>query len=156
MDINTPDQQPEVTVEVDAPSRSKAERSEPKEPVEVQIVRQERDLILVEWRERNKSKRTWVTPDMIVTKTDNVATVTNPGGGIPYGVEWHRLIDLGETTPRKVEEELHRRGIWTIADLRSNPQEIVSALQSAYGFSRAQLLQAAERYENDLKQTEGK
>lgn len=143
-------------MEVTAPPKSAARKDTPPKPVEVRVVQQERDLLLVAWTERGKSKRAWVTPDMVVTKTDNVATVTDPGAGVPYGVEWHRLIELGETTPRKVEEELHRRGIWTIADLRNRPQDVVGALQAAYGLSRAQLLQAAERYENELSKTEGK
>lgn len=145
------EEQPEVTVEVVAPPKSAAKKDASQEPVEVHIIRQERDLYLVGWTERGKSRRAWITPDMVVTKTDNVAAVTSPGAGVPYGVEWHRLIELGNVTPRKLEEELHRRGIWTIADLRNSPQEVVGAIQSTYAFARAQLLQAAERYEESLK-----
>lgn len=154
MDIITPnpsEEQPEGTVEVVPAAKTAVKKDASRKPVEVRVVQQERDLYLVAWSERGKSKRAWVTPDMVVTQTDNAATVYDPGAGVPYGVEWHRLIELGDVTPRKLEEELHRRGIWTIADLRNKPQEVVGAIQSTYAFGRAQLLQAAERYEEKLK-----
>lgn len=117
------------------------------------VVQQEKDLLLVEWHTGHRLRRAWVTADMVEAKTDNAATVRDPGEGIPYGVDWSRLVEL-HTTPADVEEELHARGIWTIADLRSNPVEVVAAIQAAYGFSRAHLLQAAERYEEKLKTKE--
>jgi hypothetical protein len=157
VDTNTPDNTEEIVEQieerVESRSATAAARGRTPKEVEVRVVRQERDLMLVDWNDGTRSKRAWVTPDMVVTKTDNVATVRDPNAGQPYGVDWSRLVEL-ETTPTTVENELKSRGIWTLEDLRRNPVEVVSAIQAAYGFTRAKLLQAAERYEENLKKSE--
>lgn len=155
MDTNIPNNPQEE--KTDAPKGStpmvprRSANDAPQKPAtETRVVQQEGNLLLVEWHSGHKLRRAWVTADMVEAKTDNAATVREPGEGVPYGVEWHRLVEL-QTTPIAVENELHARGIWTLADLRSRPQEVVAAIAAAYSFSRSHLLQAAERYEEKLK-----
>lgn len=153
MDTNLPNQTRQDNPTVPAIPRRSEPGLKPKPSVETRVLQQDRDLLLVEWHDGRKLRRAWVTADMVEAKTDNAATVLSPGEGIPYGMEWSRLIEL-TTTPAAIEQELHRLGIWTLADLRSNPQQVVAAIQAAYGFARGQLLQAAERYEEKLKEKE--
>ena len=127
--------------------------NKPLEPTDVEVVRQEHGVTLVAWMERNRRRRAWVTNDMIVSRADGVATVNDPGAGAPYGVEWRRLIEL-QATPEEVEQELYKRGIWTLADLRTKPGDVVAAIQAVYGLTRGALLLAAERYEEKLQSQE--
>ena len=50
-----------------------------------------------------------------------------------------------------IERELKRRGIWTIEELRTRPNEVIGALKDAYGLDLAALLQAAKVYEKDME-----
>ena len=113
----------------------------------VQIILRKNDLHLVEWRERQMPHRAWVTPDMIVSKSDKQAVVRNPRAGIPFGMDWTPLISIS-ATPEDFDRELKRVGIWTIEDLRARPNEVISALQAVYGMDLAALFRAVKEYES--------
>lgn len=110
------------------------------------VVSRKNDLILVEWNDLGSPKRAWITPNMVVEDKGATVTVRNPGAGIPYGMDWTRVGPMG-VTPIDLDKELKRRNIWTIHDLRSRPNEVVGALQSAYGVDLARLLQWAKEFE---------
>lgn len=119
---------------------------------EVQVIRRKNGLMLVEWQESDTPKRAWVSADMVKEDRGDTAKVDRPDAGVPYGVEFWRLISLRRVTPQDVDRELKRRGIWTIADLRANPNAALSAMQSLYGLNLSALLMAADKYEKDLKE----
>jgi hypothetical protein len=113
----------------------------------VRIVLHKNDLHLAEWEERGTFHRAWVTPDMMKShdKIKKIAVVTNPNAGIPYGMDWTKLVTLS-ATPRDVDRELKNAGIWTVTDLRTNPNGARAALQAVYGFDMAALLTAVGEY----------
>ena len=113
------------------------------------VIAHQDNLVLVEWEQEGIPQRAWVMPAMIVSSDGHTAVVKNPKSGIPYGMEWRRMVDI-LPTPEQVEIELKKRGIWTMTDLRQRSAEIVAAIQSACSLSRAGILQAAERYERQL------
>lgn len=82
----------------------------------------------------------------MVNESGQTPTVSKPERGIPYGVDFSALVTLSANS-KNLDEELKRRGIWTVADLRANPLEVMGALQATYGIDLAALLQAAKQYE---------
>lgn len=119
---------------------------------EVQIIRRKNGLLLAEWLDGDMPKRAWVSADMIREDRGTTAWVVRPDAGVPYGVEFWRLLRLNKVSPEDVDKELKRRGIWTIADLRANPNVALSAVQAVYGLNLSVLLAAADKYEEDLKE----
>lgn len=120
--------------------------------VEVKVVRRDGKTMLVEWQEDGLLKRASVSPDMVVEDNGATAQVENPAAGIPYGADWWRIVELEPVTPEVLDRELKRRGIWTVADLRANPNIAQSALIAVYGVNLTRLLQAAEKDARALKE----
>ena len=116
----------------------------------VLIIRRKNGLTLVEWREGGTLKRAWVTPQMIESESDHYCWVHNPGVGIPFGVDWERLISF-TASPIDLDRELKRTGIWTAEDLRLNPNAALGAIKSALGLDLAALQNAAREYEKQLE-----
>jgi len=117
--------------------------------ITTKVIQRKNGILLVEWIDQGTPNRAWVTPDMIAEDSGASAIVDNPAAGIPYGVDFARLIVLS-TTPEDIDREFKRRGIWTIADLRARPQEAVSAIQAAYQMDLGRVLQAAKAYEDGM------
>lgn len=117
----------------------------------VQIIQQSNDLFLVQWLNGDDIlQRSWVERDALVDAAGRTAKVEDPRQGIPYGVEFWRLVDL-KISSKDLDRELKQRGIWTLADLRARPNEVVGALVAAHGVDLAAIFQAANRYEQELK-----
>lgn len=116
----------------------------------VQVARRKNGLLLVEWQDDGLPKRAWVTQEMVVQDHGDTADVDEPNAGIPYGVEFWRLLQPEKVTAKDLDKELKRRGIWTVADLRANPNVALSAIATVYGINLSALLQAADKYEKDL------
>lgn len=114
----------------------------------VRIILHKNDLHLVEWEDGGTYHRAWVTPDMMKSrdKQAKTATVSNPKAGVPYGMDWTRIVTLS-ATPRDVDRELKNAGIWTVADLRENPNGARAALQAVYGLDMAALMMAVKVFE---------
>lgn len=130
-------------------------RSNPKKNkaklTDVRIIQQNNDLCLVEWINGDDIlQRSWVERDALVDAAGRNAKVEDPRQGIPYGVEFWRLVDI-KMTSKDLDRELKQRGIWTLADLRARPNEVVGALVAAHGVDVAAIFQAANRYEQELK-----
>lgn len=118
----------------------------------VQVVRRKNGLMLVEWQEDSFPKRAWVTEDMVSKDAGDSAEVDEPGAGIPYGVEFHRLFTMEGVTAQDLDRELKRRGIWTVADLRANPNVALAAINTVFGLNLSALLEAANKYEQELEE----
>ena len=104
----------------------------------VRIILRKNDLALVQWYVGNTPSRAWITPDMIVSENGDEAIVDSPEAGIPYGMEWSKMIELNATS-KDLEANLRKQGIWTVADLREHPEGVRSALQATYGIDAATL-----------------
>ena len=116
----------------------------------VQISLRKSGWVLVEWTDtEGKLRRAWVVPQT-VKESGPSPLVDRPERGTPYGVDFSRLVTLSATS-HDLDLALKRRGIWTLDDLRKNPQDVLGALQDAYGIDLAGLLNAAKLYEQELK-----
>lgn len=112
------------------------------------IVRRKNGLLLAEWSADGSLHRAWVTPDMVSADRGQTADVVSPEMGIPYGVNFAQYVRF-DGLPETIDDELKRMGIWTFDDVKQRPDAARQALQSAYGFKLADLLNAAKRYEKD-------
>lgn len=67
---------------------------------------------------------------------------------VPYGLDWEFILEnaIGQVTPQRLAAELRRVGLWTLQDLRSNPQAAFGALQAVYGLDLSTLIRTAEDY----------
>lgn len=66
--------------------------------------------------------------------------------GIPYGLPFTEFLKQpGDIVPR-IEIALHNNGIWTLQDLHTQAQSVMSALQSVYRIELGKLVLAAEIY----------
>lgn len=109
----------------------------------VRIIRRHNDLYLIEWLDVDTTKRGWIPQSMVEDLGNSTGQTTDPNISVPYGVQWSEVVSLA-ASPQDLERELHRRGIWTTGDLRSNPQVAIACLQSVYGVDLAALLHAAK------------
>jgi len=116
----------------------------------VLIIRRKNNLVLVEWQAEGTIKRAWIPLAQIEAEQGSFAWVSKPGMGIPFGIDWFRIIEFA-TTPTDLDRELKRAGIWTSDDLRNNPNAVIGALKSALGLDLASLLKAAKDFEKRLE-----
>lgn len=116
----------------------------------VQILQGSNDLVLVQWEDAaGILQRSWVAQNRLQNITGRNAEVENPSSGIPYGVEFWRLAKLN-ASPKVLDRELKNRGIWTAADVRARPNEVIGALIATYGVDLSALLLALDEYEKAL------
>lgn len=108
----------------------------------VRIIRRKGGYALVQWVKDEVSERAWVPLD-IVDESGTSAEVEGPERGVPYGESWSRHI-TAEISPRVIEQELKRRGIWTFEDYMSQPEVVNGALLSAYKQVHEQIAAAAK------------
>ena len=73
--------------------------------------------------------------------------------GIEYGLPWEEvLVEALGVTPEiatRAAREMRRRGLWVTGDLRRNPEQVIAALQAAFGASYQRILAAAEHYDKE-------
>lgn len=62
---------------------------------------------------------------------------------IPHGEPWTLIIGDIEATPQAVEDELHKRGVWTAQDLLSKRGAARDAIATAIGADAAKLIRYA-------------
>lgn len=110
------------------------------------IIHEREGMVLIEWQSASGLARALVTHNMLQTREGRAATVIAPERGIPYGVPWEYVLPDMQATRGRLADELRRRGIWTVEDLRAHPQEIMGALTSVYGVDLAAILNAAKDY----------
>jgi hypothetical protein len=118
--------------------------------VSVQIIQRKGGLFLVEWKADNTLKRAWIDHELLKVDDGRIGEVYMPQAGIPYGMDWSQLFNP-TVSAVDFDRELKRRGIWTIDELRTQPNAVLGALRDAYGLDLAALLQAAKVYEKDLE-----
>lgn len=90
-----------------------------------------------------------------VHKVGQEHRVERPSAGVPYGHNFAKMLTPSVTSDA-IDAELKKRGIWTIEDLRANPNSALGALHSAYGVDLAALFQAAATFEAEEKKAAAK
>ena len=101
------------------------ERPKPAKRLSVRVVK-EGATVLVEWLDRTGIERRAVLPPEAVERSSVMEDVLETAA--PYGERWESKVGK-MPTGKQIAEVLHKRGIWTLDDLRANPQ---GALQSIY------------------------
>ena len=109
--------------------------------IDVKILQQSGHSVLVEYLEKGKLKRATIPPDTI--KEGQVSQYSLKLG-IPYGLPWAELITL-KASPERLQEELHRIGIWTAEDALQNAQGVLGAIQATYGTDMSKIMAIAKK-----------
>ena len=119
---------------------------------EVTIVREQRDMTLVEWTDKQDvPQRHWVKSTWVTDRSGKTGKVSNPEQGYPYGVDFLNTLSPA-VTPAVICRELRRRGLWTADDLQKNPNVLRGALQAAYSLDFAQVIAIAKNYERTTEE----
>lgn len=108
--------------------------------MDVKIVSRAAGNTVVEWHETAEDgtitySRAVLPSNDVPGKTGTRVEVQNPGEGIPYGEPWQELLQeegVGGRVAFQIANELHRMGIWTLADLTTRSQDAVAAFQRGY------------------------
>jgi len=90
--------------------------------IAVKIVEQHGKSVLVQWKEDAGLRRVYVPVKKIVDDTCDAETLER---GIPHGIRWEELIDVGDITPEAIARELRQHGLWTLADLRQYDRHLI-------------------------------
>lgn len=109
----------------------------------LRIIQQTGGSTLVESTDGGRLQRVIIPSEMV---TDGAVSPAALEYGVAYGLPWEELW-TSRVTPAAIAQELRKRGIWTLDDLRKQPMAAVAAMQSAYGLDVATLTAAAERFE---------
>lgn len=69
--------------------------------------------------------------------------------GIPYGFPFAEALKekVCEGMAERIEEELHKAGIWLVSDISKKPGAAQGAVLAAYGVDLAILIQLAKQYQ---------
>jgi hypothetical protein len=110
--------------------------------VTAKLVTRQNDMALVEWIDDGRTRRAWVTPDMIVSEEGHSLMVNHPDGGIPYGEDWSEYSS-GHISPTEIENRLKQSGIWTHEDLQQRPNVALGILRGLAGDLLQELLHNA-------------
>ena len=112
-----------------------------KEPLmhAINLIKTDGQAALVEWAEGGIPHRRIVPAAAIF---DNACPPEVLDEGIPYGLAWSDLVELSASATA-LEENLHKAGIWTGADLLANVKAAYGALQATYGVDLAHLIKLA-------------
>jgi len=132
---------------VDKPLEINAEvkKEEPKPKriryVSVRQIRAKGKSVLVEWLDKGDFRRAYVPPDAIKEDRINEELLE---AAPQEGLDWRNYVTV-TATPEKIERQLKRRGIWTEADLRANPQGIRQAFQEVYAPDMKELIERIQK-----------
>ena len=140
----TEEKQGEVTVEQPQPKKQRRVLAD------VTVVSQEGEGALVQWMKpdgKHVARGFVAVADIEDGKCDKAALKA----AHPYGVPWGKLIDLTKITPEGVEDELHRRQIWTVSDIEKNAMGAEQALLAAARLSIGDLHNRGSKYERSEK-----
>lgn len=115
--------------------------------MKVRVISRKNSAVLVEWVEPGEEGRPHyfrsIVPESELTLTGvREAEHPNPAMGIPYGEPWEELIRV-EVSPAQIANEMRRMGIWTLADLRAEPNTARAALQKVLALDVQRIRSAA-------------
>ena len=150
----TEEQQDEVVVAEEQPQPKKRQR---RVMVDVTVVTQEGEGALVQWMKpdgKNVVRGFVAVADVKDGKCDKAVLKAAHS----YGVPWAKLLVLDpivEIVPERVEDELHRRQIWTVADIEGNTMGAQHALLTVAKLSIGDLHNRGSKYERSEKDEGG-
>jgi len=108
--------------------------------VRVTVIIRRDDWRLVEWRDgAGLLQRSWMTEDQIIEEGNGYAMVADPKVGLPYGFDFAQ-VPVRKFTAAELSAELRNRGIWTLEDVRNNPQAAVASLLTLAGLTYSSFL----------------
>lgn len=113
--------------------------------VRVEIIRRKGDTVLIRYFDNEESKMV-IMPTVSVSDQNEVEE-EELELAIPYGMPWEEIAGNPTVSGEDIAKELHRRGIWTLADLEVNMNAVVGALQSVYRLDASALRRRARLYE---------
>ena len=117
--------------------------------MEIKIIQQKYDVAVIEYTDENGFLLRGIAPVSIISD-DNHIDDDRISLVIPDYIDWAFVLE-GAIRPIDVMEiarQLYARRVWTLKDLRSNPQAIESALKSAIGSNVSAIITAAENYDS--------
>jgi len=110
----------------------------------VVIVSKNIETALVSWDDDGKMRRGYVPLKSIV---EGMVKESILEMAIPFGVDWSDFPELPVLEKDDLIEQLHRRGIWSVQDMRSNVQEVQAAIISIAGIALVKILEYANSKE---------
>ena len=116
--------------------------------IPVSVITRKGESALVEWVEGEEIRRVFIPRDTI--SADEKVEEDILSDGAPYGVEWEK-VEFPEITSADLARSLRRSGIWTVEDLRLNPNLAISAIKSIYRVDLAALNKFAKSLEEVKK-----
>lgn len=106
--------------------------------VEVKVIRESDESALVEYKEKGLLQRATVPLKSLIDGSK--VRDTHLKKGIPFGIDWSD-INIPTVTPGMLTQALRARGIWTAADVRTNPQSVRNAISEVQGKLFAQIVE---------------
>ena len=109
---------------------------------EVIVIKADKETATVEYILKGRVFRKLIPSDKL---KGNKVSADELELGVDYGVPWASELNM-KATPQRVENNLHRMGIWTSDDAFSHPDIVMGAIQAAYGVELASIFAAATKY----------
>ncbi len=119
------------------------EETKPKK-VNIEVIRVEKDVALVQWIEDKRRKRGYIPVNKIDGDKVDESVIKKAK---PFGIPFADIIKL-KASSQELEDRLYDEGIWTIEDLNKKSKFLPGILQSVYAVDMAALITAARNYEN--------
>ena len=108
------------------------------------IVSKNAETALVTWDDDGKLRRGYVPLKSIV---EGMVKESILDMAIPYGVDWSDFPEIPILQKDDLIEQLHRRGVWSVTDMRSNVQEVQAAIIEIAGIALVKILEYANSKE---------
>lgn len=118
--------------------------------VKIREISKKKGLVLVEWKnEAGGIFRSWVPPD-IIQQEGSELYVSDPGIGIPFGVNFSKHLPYPEDVVQDIDRELKKLGVWTWSDVLTRTDLVKQAYQNVLAIRVADLLAIASKEQKKL------
>lgn len=114
----------------------------------VKILGRKGSRYTVEYGEGLSKKRVYLPVQTVREIDGEYYSAIEPNLGIPYGLPWADIARELKFSPERLEEELHKEGIWEYSDLVANPQGVSSALRATLGYGSMTLRALTQKFLN--------
>jgi len=117
--------------------------------MDVKIIKRERQKALIEWKDNGLPKRGTVPEELLNGDTIDDTLVSL---AVPYGIDWAFVLEgaIRIINFEDIAASLYKHGIWTLEDIRRNPQAVMGAIQSAYGLDYSSIIRLAEDFQKTI------
>lgn len=113
----------------------------------VQIMGRDGETVLVQWTGVEGLMRCYIPA--VEIHAGNMVSDDVLEKGVEYGVDWAELAEREfKFTPVRLRHELRRAGVWSAADVISNPKTVFAAVQRAIGIDVSVIVRMAQKLEN--------